>query len=124
MILKSGAIASALALVLLAVTTTAGLACNKNFLVFNRTDKTMVKFFVSPHQADDWEDNLLSADDPIEPDTKSPIDMSDDDREVSLYDVKAVFDDGSKSVGGNINLCRATAIYIYSNKVTYDEADH
>jgi hypothetical protein len=117
--LRTG-IASVLLLAFIALSSAVGLACNKNFKVYNKTDKTMVKFFVSPYQSDDWEDNVLRSD--VEPDTKIPVDMSDDNRNNSLYDVKAVFDDGTKSEGYKINLCRAAQINIYDDKVTYIDA--
>ena len=110
-----------LALALLAATATAALACNKNFVVYNRTDKMMTQFFVSPYQSDNWEDNVLRAD--IDPDTHTRVDMSDDTREYSLYDVKAVFEDGTKTTGYKINLCRAQAVYIYSDRVTYSDGE-
>lgn len=110
-----------LALALVAVTATGALACNKNFVVYNRTDKTITKFYVSPHQKDDWEDNVLN--ESIEPDTHTRVDMSDDTRQYSIYDVKAVFEDGSKSAGGDINLCRAQSVYIYADRVTFADSD-
>jgi hypothetical protein len=61
--------------------------------------------------------------DTIEPDTKKQVDMSDDTREYSIYDVKAVFEDGSKTTGGKINLCRAQSVYIYDDHVTFEDAD-
>ena len=48
-----------------------------------------------------------------------PVDMSDGTRSTSLYDVKAVFEDGSKSEGYKINLCRARTIHIYRDEVTF-----
>lgn len=97
-----------------------GLACNKDFKIHNKTDKTITKFYVSPAKSDEWEDNVLN--DSIEPDTSIPVDMSDDNRNNSIYDVKAVFDDGTKIEGYKINLCRAALINIYDDKVTYVDA--
>lgn len=119
-VFRAGLLAPILTLALVVATATAGLACNKNFVVYNRTDQTITKFYVSPHQTDDWEDNVLN--DSIEPDTHTRVDMSDDTREFSIYDVKAVFEDGSKSTGGKINLCRAQSIYIYADRVTFEDA--
>jgi len=113
--------ASLLLLAFIAVSSAAGVACNKNFKVQNKTDKTIVKFFVSPYQSDDWEDNVLNGD--IEPDTGIPVNMASDDRNYSLYDVKAVFDDGTKQEGYKINLCRAATINIYDDKVTYIDSE-
>lgn len=114
---RRSVIAALLLVAAFALTSGAGIACNKNFKVYNKTDKTITKLFVSPYQSDDWEDNVLSGD--IEPDTDLPVDMSDDSRNVSLYDVKAVFEDGSKTEGYKVNLCRAAQINIYDDKVTY-----
>jgi hypothetical protein len=114
--LRTG-LASLLFVALVVLSGALGLACNKDFKVFNKTDKTIVKLYVSPYQSDKWEDNVLTGD--IEPDTSLPVDMSDDTRNVSLYDVKAVYDDGTKTEGYKINLCRAAQINIYDDKVTY-----
>lgn len=116
--LRLKSVLAVVALLLAAVlTTSAAFACNKNFVVYNKSDSTITKFYVSPHASDDWEDNVLRDD--IEPDTHARIDMSADTRPNSMYDVKAVFDGGDHSEGGNINLCRARSIYIYNDKVTY-----
>jgi hypothetical protein len=116
---RRSVIASLLLVCVFALTGAVGLACDKNFKVYNDTDKSMTKFFVSPEKSDNWEENVLSGD--IEPDTSLPVDMTSDTRNNSLYDVKAVFDDGTKSEGYKINLCRARSIHIYVDKVTYTE---
>ena len=109
-----------IALLMAAVfTTSIASACNKNFVVYNKSDDTITKFYVSPHSADNWEDNVLSDD--IEPDMHTRVDMSEDTREVSMYDVKAVFDGGGMVTGGNINLCRARSVYIYNDRVTFSD---
>jgi hypothetical protein len=115
------AIRSALVAVFLAsVSMTAALACNKDFYVYNETDKTITQFYVSPNQSDNWEDSVLQS--PIEPDTKKHVDMTSDTRELSIYDVKAVYEDGTKTVGTKINLCRATGVYIYADHVEFSDA--
>ena len=103
----------------LVVSGSLALACNKDFKVYNKTDQSITQFYVSPHSSDKWEDNVLNSD--IEPDTNTRVDMSDDTRDVSLYDVKAVFEDGTKVTGGKINLCRARSVYIYADRVTFEE---
>ena len=107
-----------LALALMVVTTATGLACDKSFVLINRSDKTIVGFFTSPHQSDRWEDNILG-NDALDPNEKYGIDMSKDDRDDRLYDVKAVFDDGTKVVSVRLNLCRIADIAVYDHKVTY-----
>ena len=94
-------------------------ACNKTFIVYNRSDNSIVRFYVAPRSSDSWEDNVLSNTTSIEPDTYTRINMSSDTRNVSLYDVKAVFDDGSNVEASKINICRAQGVYIYSDHVTY-----
>jgi hypothetical protein len=96
-------------------------ACNKTFYVYNRSDNTIVRLYVAPHSSNSWEDNVIANTNAIEPDTNKRINMSEDSRQLSLYDVKAVFDDGSNVEGGKINLCRARAVYIYDDRVTYSD---
>ena len=95
-------------------------ACDKNFVLFNETDTSITALYVSPHSSDSWEDDLMSESSSIEPDTSWHINMESDDRDLSLYDVKAVFEDGTKVVGGKINLCRATKVYVYDDRITYE----
>lgn len=94
-------------------------ACNKTFVLYNRSDNSIVRFYVSPHSSKVWEDDVLENTTAVEPDTSRRINMSADSRDLSLYDVRAIFDDGTKVVGGKINLCRAQSVYIYDNSVTF-----
>ena len=94
-------------------------ACDKNFIVYNESAGSITQLYVSPHSSDSWEDNLLSSSS-IEPDTQWRINMQSDTRDLSLYDVKAVLDDGTKVEGGKINLCRATKVYVYDDRITYE----
>jgi hypothetical protein len=96
-------------------------ACNKTFVVYNYADNSIVSFYVAPTSANSWEDNVLSSAGAIEPDTTKRINMSSDTRNVSLYDVRAIFDDGTKIEGGKINLCRAQRVNIYDDHVTFSE---
>jgi hypothetical protein len=96
-------------------------ACNKTFYVYNRSDNTIVRLYVAPHSSNNWEDNVIANTNSIEPDTYKRINMSADTRDLSLYDVKAVFDDGSNVSGGKINLCRARSVYVYDDRVTYSD---
>ena len=99
----------------------AALACNKTFVAYNRADSSIVRLYVAPHSANTWEDDVLGNTTAIEPDTYKRINMSSDDRDVSLYDVRAVFDDGTKIEAGKINLCRAQSVYFYNDHVTFSE---
>jgi hypothetical protein len=96
-------------------------ACNKTFVVYNHTDNSIVRLYVAPTTATSWEDNVLGSDNAIEPDTYKRINMSGDTRNLSLYDVRAVLDDGTRVQGGKINLCRAQSVHIYSDRVTYSQ---
>jgi len=95
-------------------------ACDKNFTLYNETDASILHLYVSPHQSNTWEDDLITNNATIEPDTSWHINMSADDRDFSLYDVKALLDDGSKVVGASINICRATKVYVYNDHVSYE----
>jgi hypothetical protein len=110
-----------IALLLTAIAAAPALACNKTFILYNRSDGSIVQLYVAPHSASSWEDDVLANTSSIDPDMNKRINMSADNRDVSLYDVKAILDDGTKVVGGKINLCRARAIYIYGDRVTYSE---
>lgn len=108
-------------LVFVTLATAASQACNKTFVVYNRTDNSIVRLYVSPHASRSWEDNVLSSTNSIEPDTYKNIDMSADTRDLSLYDVKAIFDDGTYVQGGKINVCRARSVYVYDDRITYSD---
>jgi hypothetical protein len=107
------------AVFLLAGSLQAAEACNKTFTLYNRSDNSIVQLYVAPHSSDVWEDDVLQNTTSVEPDMNRRINMSADTRDVSLYDVRAIFDDGTKVVGGKINLCRAQSIYIYDSSVTF-----
>lgn len=103
------------------IATQAASACNKTFVAYNHTDSSIVRLYVAPSSSNNWEDNVLGSDNSIEPDTYKRINMSGDTRNLSLYDVRAVLDDGTRIQGGKINLCRAQAVHFYTNRVTYSE---
>jgi hypothetical protein len=109
------------AMVLFVFTPHLASACNKTFYVYNRTDNTIVRLYVAPHASSSWEDDVIANTNAIEPDTYKRINMSADTRQLSIYDVKAILDDGSNITGGKINLCRAQNIYIYADRVTYSD---
>ena len=94
-------------------------ACNKTFVLYNRADNSIVRFYVAPRSSDSWEDDVLSNTSSVEPDTYKRINMASDTRIVSLYVVKAVFDDGSNVEASKINVCRARGVYIYNDHVTF-----
>lgn len=110
---------AALLLAILAAIPISVSACNKTFLVYNKTDNSIVRLYVAPRTASTWEDNVLANTTSVEPDTYKRINMTSDTRDVSLYDVKAVFDDGTNVSAGKINLCRTRNVYIYADRVTY-----
>lgn len=97
----------------------AAVACNKTFTLYNRSDNSIVQLYVAPHSSSVWEDDVLQNTTAVEPDMSRRINMSADTRDVSLYDVRAIFDDGTKVIGGKINLCRAQSVYIYDDSVTF-----
>lgn len=95
------------------------LACNKNFTVYNRSSSlTVTRFYASPSNGDDWEENILGKD-TIEPGHKTEIDMSDDKRADKNYDVLAVLSDGTKIKRSNIDLCAITGITVYDDRIKY-----
>ncbi|MDE2481105.1 MAG: hypothetical protein KGN02_02815 [bacterium] len=116
--LRLRAIIPLLALALMVVTSATGLACDKSFVLINRSNKTIVAFFASPHASNRWEDNILGSDS-LEPGLRDGIDMKSDQRHYSLYDIKAVFADGTKVEGARFNLCRVAYIGVYNHKVMY-----
>ena len=115
---------SAVATVVIAATAlllpVAALSCDKNFTLYNETDSSILHLYVSPHQSNTWEDDLIANTSSIEPDTSWHINMEADNRDFSIYDLKAVMDDGTKVEGASINICRATKVYVYTDHVSYE----
>ncbi len=93
-------------------------ACNKSFRVYNDTDTAIEQLFVSPTSASNWEDDVLG-DNMLDSAENTLIDMSSDQRDLKMYDVKAVFTNGAVVIGDKIPICAAVHVHIRASGVTY-----
>ncbi len=95
-VLRSAALASALALMAMPV-----LAADHTFALHNTTSVDLVEFYASPTSADDWEEDMLGENILAAGDSANVT--IGDDRGCD-YDVKSVFADGDE-VEDTINIC-------------------
>lgn len=93
-------------------------ACNKSFRVYNDTDTAIEQLFVSPTSSSNWEDDVLG-DNTIDSGANTVIDMSADQRDLKIYDVKAVFTNGAVIIGDKVPICSAVQVHIHASGVTY-----
>jgi hypothetical protein len=78
-------------------------AQDRNVLILNETQHTIVQFFASNIGVDDWQEDILGED--VLPVGQSVNINIDDGTEACLYDFKAVFDDGEELVRNRIDVC-------------------
>ncbi|MEE2949852.1 MAG: hypothetical protein VYD57_01170 [Pseudomonadota bacterium] len=72
------------------------------FTVVNDTSSTVVEFYVSPVDTDDWEENMVSS--AVAPGDEVTATIA-DGRSVCDYDIRAVFEDGEEAESRDVNLC-------------------
>ena len=80
-----------------------GAADQRDFTVYNETSYTITELYVSPHSADNWEEDVLGSD-VLKAGHHVKITFS-DNLGVCYYDIKAVYSDGDKSIKYNVDLC-------------------
>lgn len=93
-------------------------ACNKSFRVYNDTDTAIEQLYVSPTSSSNWEDDVLG-DNVLDSGANTVIDMSADQRDLKMYDVKAVFTNGAVIIGDKVPVCAAVHVHIHATGVTY-----
>lgn len=89
-------------------TTTPVVAANKNVLIVNNTGQTIWRFYGSPVNVNDWEEDILGSN-VLSAGQSVNIDFS-DGRSICNYDMRAEFRDGSALVKNNINVCRVASV--------------
>lgn len=89
-------------------TTTAVVAANKNVLIVNNTGRTIWRFYGSPVNVNNWEEDILGAN-TLAAGRSANIDFS-DGRAICNYDMRAEFQDGSALVKNNVNVCRVSSV--------------
>ena len=92
-----------LVLSLLAVNAQKSLADRRDFTVINETSYIITHLYVSPHSADNWEEDILGSD-VLRPGHHVKITFS-DSLDACYYDIKAIYEDGDKSIKYNVDLC-------------------
>jgi hypothetical protein len=108
-----------LAAALLVPTRSAVSATSKSpldFTLVNRAGLTITHVYVSPHDVDEWGDDIMGED--VIPHTKS-VDITFDRSEDSCnWDLKVTDEDDDDIVWESLNLCKASKVTLkYENKV-------
>jgi hypothetical protein len=84
-----------------------------NFKLKNRLGKTIRSVYVSPHQADSWEDDVLGDDTLADGrDIRIRFDRT-EERRGDIWDLKVVDSDDNSHVWKNFNLTKINEITIY-----------
>jgi len=78
-------------------------AQDRNVVIINDTQHTIVQFFASNISVDDWQEDILGQD--VLSVGQSVNINIDDGTGACLYDFKAVFDDGDELVRNGIDVC-------------------
>ncbi len=86
----------------------------QDFTLHNNTTKVVSELYVSPHDTDEWEEDVLGDD--VLGDGEE-VDISFDRTEdADNWDLKVVFDDGKSSVWSNLKLTQITDLTISYKK--------
>ena len=78
-------------------------AADRHVRIINATEHTMVRFYASNIDADDWQEDILG-DSVVRPGDDVNINI-DDGSGHCRFDFRAVFDDGEATVKHNIDVC-------------------
>lgn len=96
-------VATVFALPLVALSARNALAEEMRFTLNNATSQTLVEFYASPSNVDNWEEDILGSD--VVPAGESITVTIADGRSECAYDIKGVFDDGDSVEQFQVNLC-------------------
>jgi hypothetical protein len=108
------AVAACAAAVLMPSVASAG---DQDFSLINKTGYEIREVYVSPHNASDWEEDVLG-EDSLDDNTSVKIHFS-RDTDTCTWDLKVVYtDDGSSAEWGNFDLCTISEVSIYYNEKT------
>lgn len=91
-----------LAFALIALAATPVMAEDLEFTLINASSFKLVEMYVSPHEAEEWGENILSVAS-VDPGTEGQISIADGE-EVCDYDMRIVMDNGA-DVSATQNLC-------------------
>ncbi|MGZ8362340.1 MAG: hypothetical protein ACXW3D_00640 [Caulobacteraceae bacterium] len=96
-------IAAAVAVCAISAFGAANAAENRHVEIDNQTGHTIVEFYASNVDENDWEEDILGRD---TLDSGESVDVNiDDGTGHCMYDFKAVFSDGDTLIKRNINVC-------------------
>ncbi|HEY3798338.1 MAG TPA: hypothetical protein VGL58_08290 [Caulobacteraceae bacterium] len=84
---------------------------DRHVKIINATSHTIVSFYASNVDADDWQEDILGSD-TLDPGDATMINI-DDGTGHCEYDFKAVFDDGQALVRSDVNVCKIQS-YTYT----------
>ncbi len=110
---------TALAWALAISATAASLADRRDFTVHNQTSYQIKRLYVSPHNAENWEEDVLGQD-VLQAGHSVTIHFSGAEN-TCYYDIKAVYEDGDKSIKMNLDLCRITDFNFVSQPAAADD---
>ncbi|MBD1853486.1 hypothetical protein H6F87_26590 [Cyanobacteria bacterium FACHB-502] len=91
------------ALPLVAIGAKSALAEDVQFTLNNATSYTLMEFYASPTDVENWEEDILGLD--VLGSGKSIIVTIADDRTQCEYDIEGVFEDGESIEQAAVNLC-------------------
>jgi hypothetical protein len=81
------------------------------FTLINKTDHTLVEFYTDPSTDQNWGDDILASD--VLYSGESATVTINDNRETCVYDIMAVWDDGTNQVAESVDIC-ALGSYTYT----------
>jgi len=89
------------------LTATTANAYDRNVFIRNNTSETMLSFYASNVDADDWQEDILRTG-VLRPGERVKV-LIDDGLGYCRYDLKAVFMDGSSAIRRRVNVCRVSS---------------
>lgn len=98
------------AFALLALAATPALAEDLEFTLINNSSLKLVEMYVSPHEAEEWGENILAVAS-VDPGTEGMISISDGEA-VCDYDMRFVMENGN-DVSGTQNLCELATFTLH-----------
>ena len=109
--IRTLAFAAVLAISLIVANAHASLADRRDFTVHNNTDYSIQELYVSPHSANNWEEDILGSG-VVQAHRAAKVHFS-DSLDDCYYDIKAVYEDGDTSVKYNVDLCSISDFTFY-----------
>jgi hypothetical protein len=112
-------VAACLGVALCLTTAFAGAADRRDFCVSNNTDRTIYKLYVSPHDAGDWQEDVLG--EHVMRDGGSANISFGGSIQTCRYDFKLKFRDGSsQEYTDGTNLCAITSVQFNRHSISTD----